>query len=285
MKLEKHIDIETSDETAVDILGESAELSKQAIKRAMTKGAVWLTRNQHTQRVRRADKSLRSGDQLHLYFDEEVLGQQPKNAVLIADEGLYSVWIKPYGMLSQGSKWGDHCTINRWVEKNLLPQRAAFIVHRLDRAAAGLMIVAHQKKVAAYFSRLFEQRQVEKNYQAIVYGQFKEDKKFDSDIDNKSALSRAKLLKYDAGNDQSLLEVSIETGRKHQIRRHLSEAGFPIVGDRLYGDVNDALDRNLCLISCYLSFVSPIDDTKKIYILPESMSPEVFISQINAFGC
>ena len=270
IKFERHIDVDSSDITALDILGESTELSKQAIKQAMTKGAVWLTRNQNTRRVRRADKCLQFGDQLHLYYDEEVLGKKPDDAVLIADEGLYSVWIKPYGMLSQGSKWGDHCTINRWVERNLLPQRAAFIVHRLDRAATGLMLVAHQKKVAAYFSRLFEQRQVEKHYQAIVRGQFSEDKKFDSDIDNKPALSRAKLLKYDAVNDQSLLEVIIETGRKHQIRRHLSEAGFPIVGDRLYGDVNDVLDKALCLVSCFLSVVSPVDDTKKMYTLPES---------------
>ena len=271
MKFEKHIEIDSSDKTAVDILRESTELTKQHIKQTMTKGAVWLTRRQATQRIRRADKVLKSGDTLHIYYDEEVLAQQPKDAVLVFDEGPYSIWYKPYGMLSQGSKWGDHCTMNRWAEKNLQPQRSAFIVHRLDRAATGLMIIAHQKKIAAYFSGLFQQRQVEKKYQAIVHGKFPEYIKLDSEIDNKPALSHARSLKYDAAINQSLVTVSIETGRKHQIRRHLSEAGFPIVGDRLYGDAEGQHDKDLCLTSCYLSFISPVDGTKKTYTLPESL--------------
>ncbi len=239
----------------------------------MTKGAVWLTRNQNTQRIRRADKRLKPGDNLHLYYDDDVLKKQPDPAILIADEKLYSIWFKPYGVLSQGSKWGDHCTINRWVEKNLKPQRPAFIVHRLDRAATGLMIIAHQKKIAAYFSDLFQNCQVKKHYQAIVHGQFSSHKTLDSKINNKQALSHAKLLKYDAVTNQSLLEVSIKTGRKHQVRQHLSKAGFPIVGDRLYGSHKYPHDKDLCLSSCYLSFISPVENSEKIYTLPENLLP------------
>jgi tRNA pseudouridine32 synthase/23S rRNA pseudouridine746 synthase len=275
MKFEKHIEIDSTDKTAVDILGESTELTKQVIKQVMTKGAVWLTRKQGTQRVRRADKELKPGDTLHLYYDEDVLEQKSDKAVLISDEGAYSIWVKPYGMLSQGSKWGDHCTINRWVEKNLQPQRSAFIVHRLDRAATGLIIIAHQKKIAAYFAKLFQDRDIEKKYQAIVHGEFPEYKKLDSDIGDKHALSHVRSLKYDAEIDQSLVEVSIETGRKHQIRRHLSEAGFPIVGDRLYGLATDKGGRDLCLASCYLSFISPVDEAEKTYILPDSLLPRL----------
>ncbi len=269
MKLEKHIDIDSSDKTAVDILWESTELTKQTIKKTMTKGAVWLTRSQRTQRIRRADKQLKLNDRLHLYYDTEVLEKQPDDAILIADEDLYSIWSKPYGMLCQGSKWGDHCTINRWVEKSLSPQRPAFIVHRLDRAATGLIIIAHQKKVAAYFSKLFQNRQIEKHYQAIVHGQFPDQKILDSEVNNKPAISHATSLKYDNETDQSTIKVSIETGRKHQIRQHLSEAGFPIVGDRLYGKKMAPYDKDLCLTSCYLSFASPVDSTKKVYTLPE----------------
>lgn len=268
MKIEKHLTIDQIDQSAIDILGASTGLSKQAIKQAMTKGCVWLNRGQSTQRIRRADKALKAGDNLHIYYDTEVLDKQPAKAVLIADEGVYSIWQKPYGMFSQGSKWGDHCTINRWVEKNLQPQRAAFVVHRLDRAASGLMIIAHQKKTAAYFSHLFQTREIEKRYQALVWGGFPVYKKLDSDIDDKPARSHVRCLKYDPATQQSLVEVSIETGRKHQIRRHLSEAGFAIVGDRLYGNAEIMEDKDLCLISCYLSFVSPADGVKKSYSLP-----------------
>ncbi len=267
MKIEQHIDINSSNSNAIELLSHSTGLTKNLIKQAMTKGAVWLTRQKKTQRIRRVDKTLKTGDKLHIYYDESILGQQPDDAILIADEGLYSIWNKPYGMLSQGSKWGDHCTINRWVERNLKPQRPAFIVHRLDRAANGLIIIAHQKKVAAYFSKLFQNRQIEKHYHTIVNGHFQGTRTFDSTIENKPAVSHVKQLEYDSINNQSYVEVSIETGRKHQIRRHLSEAGFPIVGDRLYGNKKEYGEKDLCLTSCYLSFTPPNGGTKKSYTL------------------
>tara|TARA_B110000503_G_C7091693_1_gene389709 strand:+ start:97 stop:897 length:801 start_codon:yes stop_codon:yes gene_type:complete len=259
------------DKTAVDILGESTELTKRTIKQVMAKGAVWLTRNNSTQRIRRADKALRPGDNLHIYFDQTILDKQPNNALLIADERLYSIWYKPYGMLCQGSKWGDHCTINRWVEKTLKPQRPAFIVHRLDRAATGLIIIAHQKKIAAYFSNLFQCREIEKKYQAIVDGAFPVEIKLTSEIDNKPARSYAECIGFNPTTNQSLVDVTIDTGRKHQIRQHLSEAGFPIVGDRLYNQKGQGGDVDLCLTSCYLSFISPIDGVKKSYLLPKNL--------------
>jgi len=271
MKFEKHIQITNTGKTAVDVLGESTVLTRQLIKKAMSKGSVWVTRKEGTKRIRRADRVLLPGDSLHIYYDDKILELQPQDATLITDENQYSIWFKPCGILSQGSVWGDHCTINRWVEKNLLPQRPAFMVHRLDRAATGLMIIAHQKKIAVYFSKLFQLRQIEKQYQAVVHGQFPEYVKLDSKISEKQALSHCRIIKYDAAVNQSLVGVSIETGRKHQIRRHLSEAGFPIVGDRLYGNEMDNYDKDLCLTSCYLSFISPVDNTKKIYILPDEL--------------
>jgi len=270
VKLEKHLKIDDTNKSAVDALQESLGLPRQSIKQAMTKGAVWLTRNNGTQRIRRADKLLKAGDELHIYFDSTVLDKRPEDAVLIADEGPYSIWYKPYGVLCQGSKWGDHCTINRWAEKNLKPQRPAFIVHRLDRAATGLIIIAHQKTMATYFSNLFQSRAIEKIYQAIVWGEFPNELTLTSDIQNKSALSHAKRLSYNPESNQSLVSVTIETGRKHQIRRHLSEAHFPIVGDRLYGQ-SSTYTSNLCLSSTYLAFISPIDGATKSYQLPDHL--------------
>ncbi len=273
MKIEQHIEVDDPDAKVVSILAAASGLSKQTLKQTMLKGAVWISRQQHTQRIRRADKALKTGDELHLYYDEEVLGQIPEPAQLIADEQAYSVWNKPSGMLSQGSRWGDHCTINRWVEKNLSPQRPAFIVHRLDRAATGLMIIAHQKKIAAAFAKLFQLREIEKKYRAIVHGHFEEAMTINAEIEQRSAVSHVLGLQFDSASSQSLVEVSIETGRKHQIRRHLAEAGFPIVGDRLYGHESDKNGRNLCLASCYLAFRSPLDGEAKSYRLAEPLLP------------
>ena len=268
--IELHIDIETDGQLAVDLLAKASGLSKQLIKQAMKKGAVWQGRDKNIRRLRRASKELSQGESLHLYYNQKVLSEIPKAPILIADEGDYSVWDKPYGMRSQGSKWGDHCTINRWVETNLVPQRPAFIVHRLDRAATGLIIIAHKKSSAAELSAQFKSRKIEKRYRALVAGCFPESEEpiiFDSDIEGKAARSSATRLAYDPATGWSDLEIGIDTGRKHQIRRHLSENGFPIVGDRLYGKT--LLDEDLKLRSCFLAFEYPVGGTRKEYRLDD----------------
>jgi tRNA pseudouridine32 synthase/23S rRNA pseudouridine746 synthase len=276
-RFETHLTIDHGDKTVLDYLAENTPLSRQGIKQAMLKGAAWFTRGKSTQRVRRAKKTLQSGDVLHLYYDEEVLARLPATPELVADQGAYSLWYKPYGMLSQGSKWGDHCTINRWAEQHLQPQRPAFVVHRLDRAATGLILIAHEKKVATALSALFASRAIDKCYRAVVHGEFPDETQtINFDIDGKTALSHMRRLAYDETLGKSLLEVKIETGRKHQIRRHLSEAGFPIVGDRLYGDVKkNGEHEDLQLTAFTLAFQCPVTGKPLAFRLPEDKLPRL----------
>jgi tRNA pseudouridine32 synthase/23S rRNA pseudouridine746 synthase len=274
-KLELHVQISDSGKTALDWLSETSAISRQKIKQAMQKGCVWLERDlkqTYIQRLRRVKKVLNHGDTLHFYYDESVLAVEPKPAVLVADLGAYSVWNKPSGMLSQGSKWGDHCTIYRWSEIHLRPERAAFVVHRLDRAASGLIILAHNKTVAAQFSEMFEKREIEKRYRAVVQGDFSsalprfgKRLTITAEIDNKSAISHAELIEYNADENTSTLEVRIETGRKHQIRKHLSGIGHPVVGDRLYGS-GDSID-NLKLTAASLKFICPVKSGNQLFTL------------------
>lgn len=273
-RLETHLTIDSDAGNAVQQLAAASGLSKQRIKQAMQKGAVWLTQGKNTRRLRRATRTLHSGDGLHLYYDETVLASSPPAPTLIADLRSYSVWYKPAGMLSQGSKWGDHCAISRWVEQHLTPQRPAFIVHRLDRAASGLILVAHGKSAAAALTKLFHDRLISKHYRVIVHGQFPAQPAthiMDSSIDGRQARSSASLLGYDATQDQSLLAVDISTGRKHQIRRHLAEQGYPVVGDRLYGRNTDKLD--LQLTACSLQFNCPLTQSRQHFSLSQQLLP------------
>ncbi len=226
----------------------------------MQKGAVWITRGVNTQRLRRAKRKLRIGDEIHLYYDSAILDEHAPAPELIDDKGDYSVWNKPFGLRSQGSKWGDHCTVGRWAEQHLLPERPAFTVHRLDRAANGLILVAHTKTMAAKLSALFRDREVAKHYRALVNGDFSSQPnplRMEQTIDGKEALSEFSFRESVGGGARSLLDVAIETGRKHQIRRHLSELGYPIIGDRLYGTgATDGAD--LQLTACKLAFICPL---------------------------
>ncbi len=267
--MELHVRVESSDENAVDLLQRASGLSKQRIKLAMTQGAVWLTRGRNTQRLRRAKRVLRASDELHLYYDTNILADIPPEPTLIADVGKYSVWNKPYGLRSQGSKWGDHCTVVRWAERHLHPERPGFTVHRLDRAANGLIIVAHSKKMAAAFSELFRKRKVEKGYRALVTGDFSKHAnplRVTQPIDGKEAISEFSLLELRNHGEQSLLDVRIETGRKHQIRRHLAVLGHAVIGDRLYG-TGDEDSVDLQLTACRLAFHCPVSDERVEYRL------------------
>jgi len=233
----------------------------------MHNGAVWLESAIGIHRIRRAKKILNQGEILHFYYDEQVQSTQPETAFLIADEGHYSIWNKPYGMYSQGSKWGDHCTIYRWAEKQLQPQRTAFLVHRLDRAANGLIILAHSKKMATEFSDLFKNKKIKKRYRAVIAGDMVSldlPYTIDSKIDERPAITH--IIEQTPGHDNtSTLLIEIETGRKHQIRKHLSEIGHPILGDRLYG--KEPYKNNLQLCACLIEFHCPLSKQLKRFTL------------------
>lgn len=266
-KFEKHIEVSSSQITALECLSENTDFSKQKIKRIMQNGAVWLESSIGIDRIRRAKKNLKAGDKIHLYYDEGVQETVSLSAKLIADEGDYSIWNKPGGMFSQGSKWGDHCTIHRWAEMNLLPQRQAFIVHRLDRAANGLIILAHKKSIARKFSAMFENREIFKKYKARVEGVVSLlDLPYEikNELDNKLSISEIVSVTQ-VEKDRTDLEVVIKTGRKHQIRRHLSGLGHPIEGDRLYGAKN--IDVDLQLSAVHLRFLCPVTGEQKEWYL------------------
>jgi tRNA pseudouridine32 synthase/23S rRNA pseudouridine746 synthase len=241
-----------------DLLVNESGLSAARVASAMDRGAVWHRNTHGIRRLRRRSVSLQPGDEIFMNYDDMVLTQTCAPAELIHDGGRWSVWHKPFGMRSQGSRWGDHTTLARFAEKNLSPERTSFIVHRLDMAAQGLMLLAHDKKAAANISGQFADRTVGKRYYAVVHGKFPSPdhpQNYDYPIDDKKAETSAKRITYLPDTKRSIVEVGIRTGRKHQIRRHLSEAGFPIVGDRMYGRDGDTED--LCLQASYLSFNEP----------------------------
>lgn len=269
--IEQHINLEDvadlNDTNPLELLAQASGLSKQKVKEAMKKGAVWLSRGKQAKPLRRKNARLTLGDELHLYYNEQVLGEKVAKPELIADEGDYSVWNKPCGVWSQGSKWGDHCSIGRLVEEHFGYNRQTYVVHRLDRAARGLIIVAHNKEAAAALSAMFAKRAAEKHYLAWVKGQFPHQSiTVEKPIDKKPAKSIVTLKEYDAEADRSLLSVQILTGRKHQIRIHLASLGFPIIGDRLHG-VADDNSPDLQLQANQLIFTCPLTGDFKQYQL------------------
>ena len=273
-RIEKHLKVEVSGIIAIDLLSEHVALSRQQLKSAMSNGAVWLESKHGIRRIRRAKKELLEGDILHLYFDRNIQNQVTEPATLIADLGEYSIWNKPYGMYSQGSKWGDHCTIYRWAEQHLEPRRHAYLVHRLDRAASGLIILAHNRKTATAFLKMFKQHAVTKHYRVTVESDLSGIRlpfTIDEPLDQKPA--RSIILKAELNPDgNTTLLIDIQTGRKHQIRRHLALMQHPVIGDRLYGSGDTEL--NLQLASVLLSFTCPLPGRPRNFSLEPEQSED-----------
>ena len=258
------------------LLANHTNLSQAKIKDAMQKGAVWLLRGKDNKRLRRASKPLKIGDELTLNYNAELLSQPVPEPQLIHDAKDYSIWFKPYGLNCQGSRWGDFASINRWVEINLpkvnnSAERPVFMVHRLDRATTGLMLLCHTKNAARLFSAMFQSGDMDKRYQAIVRGDFSAmplDYAVSHTVEGKAATSLFTHVEHKEGC--SLIDVKLLTGRKHQIRQHLSAEGFPIVGDRLYG--NDGVDievRDLQLQSVSLRYTCPITHTEQLFCVAD----------------
>ena len=294
-KFEWHITITKDNNKVIQALEnqcalENIKLSIAELKQAISKGALWLTplkNKKQTQRLRRVKKTLAVGDELHFYYNRDVLATVTPQAQLIADLIDYSVWYKPYGMLSQGSKWSDHCTIARFAQQNLPNERPAFIVHRLDRAATGLILIAHSKKAARALSAMFEQHALEKIYHIIVHGNHNERAQpevINKAIDGKESSSTFTCLAYDAVQNTSLIKVKIDSGRKHQIRIHAASIGMPVVGDRLHGKTNEDTQKDLQLCAVSLRFNCPIlTGTSKekpiideqFFELPKTLKPQL----------
>jgi len=271
VKIDLKIDIDSNtDTTAADFLAAKSGLSKSKVKDAMNKGAVWLKKKKGgMNRLRRATAVLNKGDHIELHYDEKILSLTPTSADCLSDRGNYSVWRKPPGMMAQGTLYGDHCSLIRHAELFFSPPRKVFLVHRLDREAAGIMLIAHDKHAAAGLSELFQKNLITKRYRAEVLGVLDDLRgaiKFP--IDEKSAITEYQVLSHDSGKNTSTVDIVIRTGRLHQIRRHLEMIGHPVMGDPKYGKGNkNAEGMRLTAIS--LKFRCPVSKEEVEFSLPQ----------------
>lgn len=245
------------------LLALASGLSRQRIKDAMTKGAVWLTRGgRRPQRLRRVTTPLTGGDRLALWYDSEILAREPPRAVCVADQRRYSVWHKPAGLLVEGSRYGDHATLLRQVEVHFTPARRAWLVHRLDLEATGLLLLAHTAEAAARLSALFQARSLDKRYLIEIRGRLAEPGaagRIALPIDDRAATTDYRVVAHPPGCDMSCVAVTMASGRHHQIRRHFAAIGHPVLGDPKYGNDN-AHPAGLRLAAVTLAFEDPWGD-------------------------
>jgi tRNA pseudouridine32 synthase/23S rRNA pseudouridine746 synthase len=150
----------------------------------------------------------------------------------------------------------------------------ALIVHRLDLDTSGLLVLARGKAMHRRLSMMFQDRQVEKRYVAVVDGELapaegevnlplivdwpNRPRHIVDFATGKPSLTRYRVLSHDSDRQCSRVELTPETGRTHQLRVHMQALGHPILGDSLYAhDIARAKASRLLLHAEYLAFAHP----------------------------
>lgn len=199
---------------------------------------------------------------------------------------------KDSGELVQGDKTGDTPIVDKL--KNYLKERYnkpgnvfCGVVHRIDRPVSGLVIFAKTSKALARLNKMLKDGEIKKTYRAIVEGKPEKDsdtleifmvsngkinKSFVSSQDDpnaKKAILQYKTVK--TGDNYSILEINLKTGRKHQIRLMLSNIGHPIKGDLKYGARRSNKDGSISLQAHRLSFVHPVSKKEIDLTVPDSL--------------
>ena len=127
--------------------------------------------------------------------------------------------------------------------------KTCYAVHRIDRDTSGCLIIAHDEDTRDKLLKCFEDRKVVKIYEALVMGEIWRPRTIRQPLDGLNAVSHINpVKKYDG---LCRVEVEIETGRTHQIRKHLAGIGHPILGDKQYGG-NRKIPRELMPIRRHL---------------------------------
>lgn len=244
----------------------SPQSSKNTLKSWIKEGRVHIDGEQ----AKNSSILLSKGQTVTVGHKKKVL--QSGIPIIFEDDDLVII-DKPSGLLSVSTAFEKGETAHAILKKHYHP-RKVFVIHRLDQDTSGVMVFALNQTTFEKLKELFATHEIERSYTAIVEGQVAkesgtwqsylvEDKQYvvhetDDEDEGQCAISHYKTI----GRSKlySCLQVTLETGRKNQIRVHCESAGHPVVGDKKYGAHSNPIKR-LALHAHLLAFKHP--STKK----------------------
>ena len=205
----------------------------------------------------------------------------PKGLSIIHEDRDILVVDKRSGLLTIGNEKirenTAHYLLNTYVRRgNQKSRNRVFIVHRLDRDTSGIIVFAKSENAKRYLQG--EWHNFNKKYCAVVHGILREKegiissylaenrahKMYSVNNPEKGKLARTGYKVLKESKNFSLLEIDLFTGRKHQIRVHFSERGYPVAGDALYGEKEKGIKR-LALHAASLTILHPHTKEEMIF--------------------
>ena len=305
--MDKKILVEEAELNRIDsyISSKLQDLSRTTVKRLLEEENILVNGNV----VKPSDK-VKNGDVITIHIDEpkevKIEAQDIPIEIIYEDDDIIVV-NKPKGLVvhpANGNPDGTLVNAIMAICKESLSgiggELRPGIVHRLDKDTSGLLIVAKNDKAHINMSEEIKNRKVKKTYIALVRGNVPEDnatinmpigrsikdrKKMAVTKTGKEAITHFKVLNRYTTNKGSytLLEIKIDTGRTHQIRVHMAEIGYPVIGDEVYSNgKNEFGIHGQCLHAKKLEFKHPI--TGKDMVL-EAPLPEYFKEIIDKLEC
>ncbi len=263
------------------ILSAWPDLSGNRVNGLLHRGQVKLRGEVTTQ----FDAPVNEGDAVAINFTRPYTVLRHPRLQLVYEDEYVVVVNKGYGLLSVSRGAAKPETTAYNIVKNYLKEcdsrQKVFIVHRLDRDTSGLMMFAKTPEAKEAMQHNWNNMVLERKYVAVVEGNVENDEgvirsylgetsahevfSTQAPQQGKLAVTRYKVLAR--GQGRSLVEYSLDTGRKNQIRVHSRELGHPIVGDRRYGASQSPIGR-LCLHARTLRFVHPQSRNDMNFQLP-----------------
>jgi 23S rRNA pseudouridine1911/1915/1917 synthase len=224
--------------------------------------------------VTQFNHNLKQGDTIIITAVRHTGGLMARNMKLVYEDDHIIVIDKNAGLLSIASdneKYLTAYSILSTYVKSQKPSNRIFIVHRLDRDTSGLMVFARSEKIQSLLQRDWKHNVTARTYVALVEGEVTEPEgvirsfiyeskalvMHSTHDPEKGELAVTRFRRIKSGKEYSLLEVTLETGKKNQIRLHMQEIGHSIAGDRKYGASSSPIGR-LGLHASVLAFIHPV---------------------------
>ncbi len=240
-------EFEIKDTKILDFLVKELGFNLREAKRAIDRGRVSLNGKRVTEKSFRGSGILKC-----IVFEPNGYGIKP-----IFETIHFAVFDKPSGVAIHPKKLAN--TKSLLDDVRSLYGNNANLVHRLDKETSGLIIASKNKFAESILKQMFQNKEVEKKYLALVKGHINKTLTIKKPIlANKDENIKVKVVIHPDGKesvtivkpikkigDNTLVECSLLTGRQHQIRVHLFSIGHPIIGDPLYGVDNNFADRYL----------------------------------------
>ena len=236
--------------------------SKSALKKAIKKDLVFLNGE-----LGKSYDFVDNGDVIKLYKDDSFFNKPmiDLNLEVLYEDDYLAIIYKPAGIVVSGNR---HWTIQNALGNNIVisSQKDALKrpepIHRLDYPTSGALLIGKTSEMVIKLNQMFEEKIIQKTYHAVVMGNIKSSGIINIDVDGKPSETIYKVLKKVSSPKfayLNLVELKPHTGRKHQLRKHLSEIGYPILGDLEYGKKGFILKgKGLYLHASRLNFIHPI---------------------------